>query len=171
VSNPGESVERQQIEQLYRQYGPVVYRRALALLRNREEAMDVMQDVFVTGLSRGDTFRGDCSPLTWLYAITTHRCLNRIRSRNRQQRALSSLASLELAWTGLDAEQLHLLCDALDRLPRRLAEVAIYYYLDDLTQQEIATLIDCSPRQVSRMLARLARLVSETGEVRDGRAA
>jgi RNA polymerase sigma-70 factor (ECF subfamily) len=49
--------------------------------------------------------------------------------------------------------------DLLERLPQRLAEVAVYYYLDELSQREIASVLGCSHRHVGQLLARLSRWV------------
>jgi len=43
----------------------------------------------------------------------------------------------------------------LEQLPRALAEVAVYYYVDELSQQEIADLMGCSRRHVGHLIERL----------------
>src|SRR5438128_2070278 len=54
-----------------------VYRLALRLLRDREGAIDLTQDVFYRALRALPRFRGDSTPRTWLYRIT----LNEARRR------------------------------------------------------------------------------------------
>ena len=45
----------------------------------------------------------------------------------------------------------------LERIPEPLAHVAVYAYVDGLTQDEIARVMRCSRRHVSALLERLAR--------------
>ncbi|MEZ5333727.1 MAG: sigma factor, partial [Thermoanaerobaculia bacterium] len=54
----------------YQQYGPMVHRRCRALLRDDEEAREVMQDVFVEVLRRGDALQVD-APSSFLYRTAT----------------------------------------------------------------------------------------------------
>ena len=73
----------QSFEILYRQFGPMVYRRCRGLLGSDEEAQDLMHDVFVELIRRYDL--GDLKhPSSLLYTIATTRCLNRLRSRKRK---------------------------------------------------------------------------------------
>jgi DNA-directed RNA polymerase specialized sigma24 family protein len=44
----------------------------------------------------------------------------------------------------------------LARLPLELAEVVVYYYVDEMTHDEIAEQIGCSRRQIGNLLARAA---------------
>jgi RNA polymerase sigma-70 factor, ECF subfamily len=69
------------------------------MLSDREEALDVSQDVFLAAYRNLDSFRGDASLSTWLLRIAANRCLNRIRQRK-------SMAGREVAWPegGADAE-------------------------------------------------------------------
>jgi len=58
-----------------------VYRVALRMLGNPEEAEDVTQDAFVQAWQALPGFRGESAFATWLYRIATNRSLNLIRDR------------------------------------------------------------------------------------------
>ena len=145
-----------QVAEMYRRHAANMFRRACTLLGDEAEAHEVLQDIFVSLLERPDQFAGDSSANTYLYSATTHACLNRIRNRRTRER-LNSSHSPPKAATPLDAEQQLLLHSALRELPDQVAQVAIYYYVDALTQDEIAQIIGCSRRQVGKILGRLAR--------------
>src|SRR4051812_368461 len=53
------------------------------------------------------------------------------------------------------SEQVATVRDLLSRLPDRLAEVAVYYYVDEMTHAEIAGILGCSRRHVGDILQRL----------------
>lgn len=76
------------IEQLYRRYGPTVLRRARAILGNEDMARDLLQEVFVQVVEQKGRFRGEASPMTWIYRITTNLALNRLRDGRRRDQLL-----------------------------------------------------------------------------------
>lgn len=76
VSPPGED-----LESLYRRFGPLVYRRCVKLLGNEAEAQDCLQDTFIGYLRLKS--RGEAQPLTVLFRIATFQALDRVRRRAR----------------------------------------------------------------------------------------
>ena len=147
------------IEDIYRKHGHSVLRRARALLGNEEDARELLQEVFTSLLDRPVQFTGQSNIATWLYSVTTHGCLNRLRNERTRRRLLQAhVPASEEAATG-DPEQEALLREVLTRLPRELAEVAVYRYLDGMTQEEIASLLGCSRRHVGDLLGRMHAMV------------
>jgi RNA polymerase sigma factor (sigma-70 family) len=140
------------IERIYRDHGHVVLRRAEQILGDRDEAVDVMQELFASLMDDPAQFDGRSRITTWLYSATTHSCLNRIRNRKTRARILAS-AELRGA-AGPRAEQIAAVRQLLTRMPEELARVAVYYYIDEMTHDEIARLIGCSRRQVGNLLER-----------------
>lgn len=141
------------VDELYRQHGHVVLRRARCLLHEEQEAQEILQEVFVSLLARPEQFGQRSNFTTWLYAVTTNACLTRMRNHRTRQRLLderaSSIAPGPMAG---DAERRALLRQLLARLPERLATVAVHYFLDEMTQQEIAEQLGCSRSQVSNLV-------------------
>lgn len=145
--------DKRDIERIYREHGHVVRRRARELLGSDSEASDALHEIFVSLLARPGQLEGVVKVTAWLYRATTHHCLNQIRDRNGRHRLLSALP--RTGETSPRAEQAVAVRTLLARLPGFFAEVAVYYYLDEMTQDEIAALLGCSRRNVGRMLARL----------------
>ncbi len=71
------------IERLYRAYGPMVLRRCRRLLKDEDQALDAMRDVFARLLQQGDRLT-DQFPSSLLYRMPTNLCLNRLRDRRCQ---------------------------------------------------------------------------------------
>lgn len=65
------------------------------MLSDREEALDVAQEVFLSAYRNLGGFREEASLSTWLLKIATNRCLNRIRQRS--SRAAREVSYPELA--------------------------------------------------------------------------
>ncbi len=64
----------------------MVFRLALALLGDREEALDVSQEVFLRVFRTLGNFRGDATLRTWIYRIVINQTRNRQRSWMRRRR-------------------------------------------------------------------------------------
>jgi RNA polymerase sigma-70 factor (ECF subfamily) len=158
-----------ELDQIYRQYGAMVRRRCLAILKREEDADDAAQEVFVRVLRSAGAFRGQSSPATWLYRIATNVCLNRIRdARNRER--LDKAAFEEPAPTlPFEAWPRDLALRLLADLDDATRETVLYAEVEELTHQEIAELMGCSVSLVRKRIAkfkeraqrRAARLLGE----------
>lgn len=152
------------VEELYRKYGPAVLRRARAILRDEQAASDVMQEVFVQAIQQGGSFRGEASPMTWIYRITTNLCLNRIRDEGRRGQLLAENLPAEEEARPADAEDVATLKAILRKVPEELREIAVYYFVDQMSHDEIAALVKTSRRTVGNRLEefrRVARLAAD----------
>jgi len=148
-------------EQVYRRYAPGACLRARRILDNESDAREVVHDVFLALLERPERYRGDSALSTFLYSAVTRACLNRLRNHKTRLRLLRRrwLERSHAAHAHVQAplEAGAMLRSALHRMPRRLAEVAVYLYLDGCTHDEVAELVGCSRRQVSNHVAAIAR--------------
>ncbi|HYP87242.1 MAG TPA: sigma-70 family RNA polymerase sigma factor [Polyangiaceae bacterium] len=154
-------MDQAELAQLYRRHGPMVFRRARQILGNEADAGEVVQDVFLSLFEKPAQFAGASSLTTFLYSATTHACLNRLRNQ-RGRAKLNRAREAELApgdTEPLTQEQLLMLQTTLRNMPPELAHVAVYHFMDGLTQDEIAEVMSCSRRHVGNQLARALRWV------------
>lgn len=144
------------IEGLYEQYSPILAYRAQSILGEEQEAWDAVHDVFVRLLSGGaENFRGDSAWMTYLYAITTRVCLNKLRARSAKDRAISRQMDPPQVLLGADdaSEFCQRLWIALQREfcnPDRLWEVAVYSFIYGMKDPEISQAMGTSKRTVKR---------------------
>src|SRR5512142_911106 len=82
------------IEALVQAYQPPVFRLALSILDDPQEAEEAAQDSFVAAIQALDTYRGDSSFTTWLFSITINTCRMRLRKGRSRQRLMQTLVSL-----------------------------------------------------------------------------
>ncbi len=160
------TLDREEIERLYKKHGPMVYRRCRAILGDEEEARDAMQEVFIRLLKNIDAFRGEASPTTWLYRVGTNLCLNRIRDREARSRKLRvpdpSASSRPGMSSGVtyDPEHRALVLSLLNRADEETRRIVVYYFLDELTLDEIATLIQRSVPTVRKRIKNFRALAA-----------
>jgi RNA polymerase sigma-70 factor (ECF subfamily) len=119
----------------------------------------LVHDVFLALWAQPEQYANRSRFSTFLYAAVTNACLRRLRDRQNRARlsAEHSGPRPELAAMapGLQADQLVALRSALQRMPPPLMEVAVYYYFDELSHEEISRLLGCSRRHVGDLLERL----------------
>ncbi|MCA9491363.1 MAG: sigma-70 family RNA polymerase sigma factor [Myxococcales bacterium] len=151
----------------YQQYGPMVHRRCRALLRDEEEAMEAMQDVFVEVVRRGDRLEVD-APSSFLYRTATNVCLNRIRSRKRKPSEADTdvVERIALAPEAEDKTLMGLLLARIfanEQVSTR--EMAVMHLVDGLTLEEVAQETGLSVSGVRKRLRVLKAHVAELKEV------
>lgn len=84
--------KHQGLELLYERYKKYVYSLAYRYAGNKDDAMDLTQEVFVSIYKSLDNFKEDFSLLPWVKKITVNKCLNFLRDRKE---ALSLNQTLE----------------------------------------------------------------------------
>ena len=151
-------MDRAALDCLYRAHGPSVLRRARQVLRDDDDARDVVQELFLS-LARGGGPEPERITTAWFYTAATHLCLNRLRNRNNRTRLWRQHGSASERTDAARGEALVLARDVLARLPAPLAEVAIYHFCDEMTHGEIAALLGCSRRHVGDLLERIHQSV------------
>jgi RNA polymerase sigma-70 factor (ECF subfamily) len=72
--------------ELFEEYKAMVFHLAYRILGDREEALDVSQEVFFTIYRKLHRFRGESSLKTWVFRIAVNRASNRCRWWNRLRR-------------------------------------------------------------------------------------
>jgi len=153
------------VESLYRLHGPMVYRRARALLGSEDQAWDVVQEVFSRALRSRSEFRHGAAPTTWLYRITTNAAFNKLRDEGRRRDKMAALAASALPDAGTGdaaAPDLRLLLvEVLRRIPTQLCEIAVYYHVDRMNQDEIASIIGTSRKTVGNRLQQFHAIAQE----------
>jgi RNA polymerase sigma-70 factor (ECF subfamily) len=147
-------MKRGEIAELFERYGPIVYRRALSILRNPHEAEEATQEVFIRALKSKEGFEGRSKISTWLYSITTNYCLNQIRNESRRRELwqehgpATEQPGAPLPDDGLVLQKL------LSEADEQEARAAVYVYIDGMNQQEVAEILEVSRRTVGNLLDR-----------------
>jgi len=152
---------------LIRPYERTVFSMAMALLRNPQEAEDVVQETFLKALRNLHTFRAEARFSTWLVSIA----LNEARSRLRGRRDFESLdddsdearriaPELLCDWREVPSEVLErleirkLLTEAVAELPMIYREVFLLREIEELSISESAQALSISVASVKVRLHR-----------------
>jgi RNA polymerase sigma factor (sigma-70 family) len=162
VPRPKTTLDSTRLKALYTDYGYAVHRRCLRVLGNPSDADDVLQEVFVRVLRYGHKFDGR-NPLGWLYRIADRQCIDNIK-RNRLREPVGDWQEIaEGAPAGVEGRPVDVAlgCEARELIraaKRKDAQMAIMYFVDEMTQEEVAEEMGCSRAAVRKRLARFRDL-------------
>jgi RNA polymerase sigma factor (sigma-70 family) len=152
------------IEMLMNEYGRSVVRLAFTFMKQKQQAEDIAQEVFIRCYEKLDTFRNDSSYKTWIYRITVNLCKDRLRSWSFRNIIFTDFFSKESVLNNtpeselLNVEEKEELSLKVLSLPIKYREVVIFYYYEELSYNEIAELLDISIPSIKSRLHR-ARLL------------
>ena len=137
--------DEEALSQLYDRYRVVLFGLLVRILNNREEAEDVLQEVFLQVWGRAgdyDVNRG--RPFTWLVTLARSRGIDRLRSVASRERVAAASARDPVEETSdaiadaVRSEQRGIVTSALSQLPEEQQRPLVLAYFDGLTQSEIA---------------------------------
>ena len=137
VAAPGAPSSAGLVAELYERHAAAVYGRCRYLLKDEAEAKDALQDVFVKVLRSLSGFRAAASPGTWILRIATHHCLNLLRARKALWREQLRMIHAEKRQEAESPDRRELVRLLLAAAPEEAQEVAVLYFVDELTQAEI----------------------------------
>jgi RNA polymerase sigma-70 factor (ECF subfamily) len=148
-------------EELVTAYQHRVFGVALRMLGSRAEAEDVAQETFLRAHRALGEFRGEARLGTWLYAIASRLCLNRLASGERRHVRNDEEALLRLPAGGGDAaaalersELSRALHEAIAALPEERRIVVVLRDLEGLAYEEIAEVLGLELNTVRSRLHR-----------------
>jgi RNA polymerase sigma-70 factor (ECF subfamily) len=151
-------------EELVRAYQHRVFGVAFRMLGNAAEAEEMAQETFLRAHRGLAEFRGDAKLSTWLYAITSRLCLNRLASGERSMTRAGDAGLMQIPNEAggpdvvLDQTELEAaLHRAIAELPDERRIVVVLRDLEGLSYEEIAEALDLPTGTVRSRLHR-ARL-------------
>ncbi|MCB0282567.1 MAG: sigma-70 family RNA polymerase sigma factor [Calditrichaeota bacterium] len=160
---------------LVNRYSGRVYNLALRILRNKEEAEDVLQDTFLTVVAKLHTFDGRSSFFTWVYRIATNSALMLLRKKkirranfkdndlDPEQNELENLVD----WTQdptidvYNEEIREKIDEAINSLKEKYKTVFILRDIENLSTREAAEILNITEENVKIRLLRARQFLRD----------
>jgi RNA polymerase sigma-70 factor (ECF subfamily) len=166
IPNAGGEALAQDFEEVFREHCQFVYRSAYSVTGNRQDAEDVLQNIFVKLLERELPSALMRNPKAYLYRAAVNLALNTIRTRKRQ-RLTDGVELLEKAAPEVPPipgdEVRRRLMDAIAQLKPKAVEILILRYEHNYSDVQIAQMLGTSRGTVAvtlnRTRARLKKLI------------
>ena len=141
--------------ELVHRYESKVYSLALKMLRNPEDAEDVLQDTFLRAYRGIKSFQGNSTFSTWIYRITANSALMRLRKRQLPTVSIDDADEREVPiniadWAPGPVEQMlnqetqNAMAEAIESLPAEFRQVFVLRDLEELSNAEVADILDLS---------------------------
>ena len=157
--------DREALDQLYRRFARAVHGVLLARL-GREDAEDVVHDVFMHAFAHLNELREPAAFGGWICAIARRRATDHVR-RARPTEPLDDFGDRFAAADRPDlAAEAHAALNAIQTLPEAYRETLTLRLVEGLSGPEIAALTDLTPDSVRVNLHRGFRLLRERLGVR-----
>ncbi len=145
-------------EELVARHRDKIYARALSMMRNEQEAIDLSQEAWVKGWQRLKQFQGEASFGTWMTRIIINLCLDQLRKQKRQRTESIEAMTEESGGVerhmpvltvnptaGLERQELRQRIDrALNQLSYEHRTVLVLHEFEEMEYKQIAKAMDCS---------------------------
>lgn len=143
----GKKRPEQSFEELVRRQENRVYRAALAILGNIQDAEDQTQETFLRYLEKRPVFESEAHERAWLLTVTRNGCISRLRSKQRQNLPLE----IDIPTPGPEEREE---IEELFALPAEDREVLHLYYYEGYSTREIARITGVREGTVRSRLSR-----------------
>jgi RNA polymerase sigma factor (sigma-70 family) len=143
-------------------YKDLVFTLALRMLKNREEAEEVSQDVFIKVYKSLSKFKGDSKFSTWIYRITYNSCLDALKKYKQEYQLVTideyterEIITLDNAFDSLaEKEQQQTIEDCLQSLPKEDSFLLTLYYFEEQSIEDISKIVGLTANNVKVKLFR-----------------
>jgi len=154
--------DRGAFKALYERYRDRIYNLAFYSLGEELWAEDVLQIVFLKIYRGLPAFRYEASLSTWIYRIAVNECQNQLQRRGAKHVPLDAILGSDEEFDTaqlpdteqLERERRQILRDAVMDLSPKLRGVVVLKYVEGLSYDEIARVLECAPGTVASRLNR-----------------
>lgn len=151
---------------LYRKTSAAVYGFALSILKNKQDAEDVLQDTYIQIWNAAGSYTPNGKPLAWIFTITRNLALMRIRERSRTVAvAPEDWQSVFADVPAVNHEDRQMLASLLGTLSDQERQIVILHAMTGLKHREIAELLNLRLSTVlskyNRSLKKLCNVLKE----------
>ena len=158
---------REALAMLWQDQSGNVLNLAFRMLKDRDQAEDILMDVFVQVPKAVQGFRGQSALNTWLYRLTVNACLMKLRSQKRHRELEEekidtiieeALGKVDATEESFDAE---LLEKGLAQLPAETRSMLWLKDAEDLDVKDLAEIYDMPEGTIKARLSRARHLVRD----------
>ena len=163
--------EHEEINKWIELYSESLLNRALSMVRDKEDAMDLVQEVFISATAAYRTFERKSTPLTWLLNILKNKIADFYRHKYRKPETVNMPEFFDHTGSWKDDSILHewsqnfdepdeqkVLMNTLDKclnhLPSQWQVTVKLYYLEEKKAKEVCQELDITTTNLWKILQR-----------------
>ena len=142
------------VDEVIDKYSNMVYRLALAQMKNKQDADDVFQEVFLRYISKPRRFESEEHRKAWLIKVTINRSRSFWTAWFRKTEPLDDSLAAE-------ANDENDLSEYLAILPQKYRSVIHLFYYEELSIKEISEILDAKESTIRTWLTRARSILGE----------
>lgn len=144
------------VEEVFFEYGNMLYRIAFVMMKNAFDAEDIVQDTLIKYMECRKRFDTEEYRKAWLIRVTINLCKNRLRFyRNHPKISMEQLSRY------YETKEETELMDNLLLLPEKYRKILLLHYIEGYQGKEIAKMLTLSETTVRKRLERGRKKLSE----------
>ena len=149
----------EKMTEIYNKYSNAVYRMAFAYCKNKADAEDIMQEVFMRRFSADIVFEDEAKEKSWLLKVTVNKCRDMFRSL-RYKYSLTSIP-LEEADIIYETQEESDVYHAVMSLPNKYRTVIHLFYYEEYTIKEISAITGDKETAIQTQLYRARKKLKD----------
>jgi RNA polymerase sigma-70 factor (ECF subfamily) len=149
----------EKMTEIYDKYSNAVYRMAFAYCKNKADAEDIMQEVFISRFSSDIVFEDEAKEKSWLLKVTVNKCRDMFRSL-RYKYSLTSIP-LEEADIIYETQEESDVYHAVMSLPNKYRTVIHLFYYEEYTIKEISAITGDKETAIQTQLYRARKKLKD----------
>ena len=151
-----ESMRADSVRESIEKYTDMVYRLAFSMMKNKYDADDIHQEVFVQYISNYSMLESEEHKKAWLIRVTVNTCKNWWKSAWQRKVCglLEGQAVVELDESVTQWEMQHPVVEQVRKLPQKYKAVIHLFYYEEMSIKEIAEVLELKESNVKARLTR-----------------
>lgn len=159
------------IGEIIDQYHQRLYKLCLFYLKDRDEAEDILQEIFLKILYKQASFKGDSGAYTWLYRIAVNTLINYINRKKivqfislenaPQQTGPADEPAVNLEKEEWNSQRIDLLEQCLLKLSNREKTAFYLFHYENTKQKEIAGIMNTSVSAVEALVHKAMKKIKK----------
>lgn len=152
-----DAVEQSSARRIFDEYGEMLYKICIVMLKNTYDAEDAVQDILIKYMVKKPAFDTTEYEKAWLIRVTMNLCKDRLRFKMKHPQI--NIESLNTTYSDQSEERKVL--EVLMNLPLKYKEVLLLYYFEEYKCSEISGILKISEAAVKKRLERGRNLLKK----------
>lgn len=147
-------------EDAYHKYADMLFRLSLSYVKHKEDAEDVVQDVFISYINASPAFLDENHKRAWLIKVAINKCRDMARRKSiRQSVSYDEIGEIasdnEIHNDGME------IISALQKLPENIKSAVVLHYFEGFSVAETAKILSLSASAVKMRLSRGRQMLKD----------
>lgn len=147
-------MKEKEFEKIVKEHKNTIYTVCFMFSKDADEVNDLFQETLINLWQGFNSFKGESSIRTWIWRVSLNTCISSERKKSKLHTVPLSMDINLYEDTDEDSRQIQMLYNRINRL-KPFDRAIVLLWLDNLSYDEIATIVGISVKNVSVRLVRI----------------